>query len=254
MARPTKCRHIAGMPANREFYPKIATQASITLSMEELEVLRRVDGNGEDQEETARLMMVSRGTVQRLLQDAHQKIAEALVEGKQIRLAGGNFEVTPSPSGEESLRFTFKNHGEVFTMSQVVAVIAQDDQVSQHFGRSQGFVRFDVVDGEIKEERYVDSSAHQHDGLPTLLKAQGVNTVIAGGIGGHAVERLESQGLTLLAGVTGTVKDAILRFLQGSLESGDPSCSAPHEHGGHEHGGHGHGGHGEHGHHHHRQH
>ena len=110
MVRPTKCRHIAGMPVNREFNPKIATQASITLSMEELEVLRRVDGNGDDQEETARFMMVSRGTVQRLLQEAHQKIAEALVEGKQIRLAGGNFEVTPSPSSEESLRFTFKNH------------------------------------------------------------------------------------------------------------------------------------------------
>ena len=148
-------------------------------------------------------------------------------------------------------------------MSQVVAVIAQDDQVSQHFGRSQGFIRFEVVDGEIKEERYVDSSAHQHEGLPVLLKEQGVNTVIAGGIGGHAVERLESQGLTLLAGVTGTVKDAMQRFLQGSLESGDPSCGHHHEHGGHGHGGHGHGehghghghgGHGEHGHHHHRQH
>ncbi len=58
-----------------------------------LEVIRRIDGFGEDQETAAQFVMISRGTVQRVLQEAHHKIAFALVNGMQIYLQGGNYEV-----------------------------------------------------------------------------------------------------------------------------------------------------------------
>ncbi len=238
MPRPTKSRRIAGMPVNRQFCPKVPSHESVTLSMEELEVLRRIDGNGEDQEQAAQSMMVSRGTVQRLMKEARRKVAEALVEGKQIIVAGGNFEIGLSTGQTGWLRFGY-NRRDLF-MSRIIAVMAEGNDVSPHFGRSSGFFRFSVTDDKVVEKTYVDSSNHQHEGLPALLHAEGVDTVIAGGIGGNAVMRLEAVGLKLIAGVRGKVDDVIQQFLEGTLEPGDTSCGQHEHHGEHAHGqGHG---------------
>ena len=58
----------------------MAELAHITLSHEELEVLRLCDLLGKTQEEAGRSMRVSRGTVQRTLAAARRKTAQALVE------------------------------------------------------------------------------------------------------------------------------------------------------------------------------
>ncbi len=63
------------------------------LSVEELEALRLKDLEGLDQEECATRMGISRPTFQRILYAARAKVAEALVSGKAIRIAGGDFEV-----------------------------------------------------------------------------------------------------------------------------------------------------------------
>ncbi len=76
-------------------------------------------------------------------------------------------------------------------MNEVVAGVAQQDQVSQHFGRSAGFYRYEIVDGKITSDLYVSAIDHQHDGMVGFLLEQGVViAVITGGIGAHAVERL----------------------------------------------------------------
>jgi predicted DNA-binding protein (UPF0251 family) len=53
----------------------------------ELEALRLVDLEGLSQEEAGNKMGVSRGTVWRLIQSARKKTAQALTEGRQIRIA-----------------------------------------------------------------------------------------------------------------------------------------------------------------------
>jgi predicted DNA-binding protein (UPF0251 family) len=46
-----------------------------------------------EQEEAAKSMNISRQTFQRVLSVARQKVADALLSGKAIRIGGGNFEV-----------------------------------------------------------------------------------------------------------------------------------------------------------------
>lgn len=53
----------------------------------ELEALRLVDLEGFSQEEAGERMGVSRGTVWRLIQSARKKTAQALTEGRPIRIA-----------------------------------------------------------------------------------------------------------------------------------------------------------------------
>ena len=63
----------------------------VVLSVEEFEALRLSDFEKLSQSECAAKMNISQPTFNRLLSSAREKIAEALVEGKAIRIKGGNY-------------------------------------------------------------------------------------------------------------------------------------------------------------------
>jgi predicted DNA-binding protein (UPF0251 family) len=96
MSRPFKCRRVAFMPGVTYFKPAgipLRSLGEIRLSLEEAEALRLKDLEGLEQEQGAEKMNVSRPTFQRVLASARKKIAEALLNGKAIRIEGGNFEM-----------------------------------------------------------------------------------------------------------------------------------------------------------------
>lgn len=64
------------------------------LSIEEVEAIRLADFMSLDQDDAAESMDVSRGTFQRIINEARRKLADALINGKIIRIEGGNYEVT----------------------------------------------------------------------------------------------------------------------------------------------------------------
>jgi predicted DNA-binding protein (UPF0251 family) len=66
----------------------------VCMSIEEAEAIRLKDLEGLEQEQGAEKMNVSRPTFQRILASARQKVADALLNGKAIRIDGGNFEMT----------------------------------------------------------------------------------------------------------------------------------------------------------------
>jgi predicted DNA-binding protein (UPF0251 family) len=65
----------------------------VKLLVEEAEAIRLRDLESLEQEACADKMNVSRSTFSRLLDQARQKIADALVNGKAIRIEGGNYEM-----------------------------------------------------------------------------------------------------------------------------------------------------------------
>lgn len=96
MSRPPKCRRVAFLPGVTYFKPSgipLATLEEVRLSVEEAEAIRLKDLEGLEQEQGAEKMSVSRPTFQRVLAAARKKIADALLNGKAIRIEGGNFEM-----------------------------------------------------------------------------------------------------------------------------------------------------------------
>ncbi len=65
----------------------------VVLHIDEFEALRLADQDGLYQEEAAKKMAVSRATFGRILGEAHQKIANALVNGMAIRIEGGHYKL-----------------------------------------------------------------------------------------------------------------------------------------------------------------
>lgn len=96
MARPPKCRLVEFMPEMTYFKPAgvpVVELEEILLSVEELEAIRLKDLLGLEQEGCAEKMGVSRPTFHRVLSAARAKVAEALVEGKAIKVEGGHFQL-----------------------------------------------------------------------------------------------------------------------------------------------------------------
>lgn len=94
MPRPVKWRRVEFIPSIQNFVPEDVDPRNMEenkLRIEELEALRLKDSEGLEQEECAEKMQVSRQTFQRILGSARKKVSDSLVNGKSIRIEGGNF-------------------------------------------------------------------------------------------------------------------------------------------------------------------
>ena len=94
--RPPICRRVASLPQVTYFKPAgipMRMLEEVCVSVDEAEAIRLKDLEGLEQEEGADKMGISRPTFQRMLVSARQKVADALLNGKAIRIEGGNFEL-----------------------------------------------------------------------------------------------------------------------------------------------------------------
>lgn len=92
MTRPCKCRHVAAEPRSRQFKPcgvPFHKLQQISLTLDELEAVRLADLEGLYQEEAAGRMNVSRQTFGNIINSAHAKIADTLVNAKLLKIEGG---------------------------------------------------------------------------------------------------------------------------------------------------------------------
>ncbi len=94
MPRPRLCRRVCCEPCFIYFKPAgirmIDLEESI-LTVDEFEAVRWKDWEGLEQEAAAERMGISQPTFHRMLSSARRKIADALVNGKAIRIEGGFF-------------------------------------------------------------------------------------------------------------------------------------------------------------------
>jgi predicted DNA-binding protein (UPF0251 family) len=95
--RPTRWRRVDFLPEVTYFKPAgvpLAALQEVQLSVEEAEAIRLKDVEELEQEEGAQRMNISRTTFARVLNSARQKMADALLNGKAIKIEGGNFQPT----------------------------------------------------------------------------------------------------------------------------------------------------------------
>lgn len=87
------------MPGTRSFKPAgvpMRVLEEIVMSVDELESVRLADYLGLYQEQAADKMRISRPTFGRIIESAHRKIADALVNGRALRIEGGTIEMHES--------------------------------------------------------------------------------------------------------------------------------------------------------------
>jgi predicted DNA-binding protein (UPF0251 family) len=91
--RPRKPRIVRNEPNTKQFSPRgsVGRPGYSELKYEELEAIRLADFAGLNQTDAAKSMKISQQTFSRVLRKAREKVAEAIVLGRIIRVKGGDF-------------------------------------------------------------------------------------------------------------------------------------------------------------------
>jgi len=208
---PPRVMKPAGVPA-REL-------EEVRLGLDEAEALRLADLEGLYQEAAARSMGVSRQTFGRIVEAARRKVADAVLNGKALRIAGG--EVSIREQGDIMMK---------------IAVPSRDGLVDEHFGHCKEFLVFAVsADGSLASGTAVPSveGCGCKSDIASVLARAGVTHMVAGNMGEGAVRVLSSNGIAVVRGASGDARAAAEAFAKGALADSGVGCSA-HSEPGHE--------------------
>jgi len=97
MPRPFKCRRVCGNPSVNYFKPRgipVSELKEVNLTIDEFEAIRLADLEGLYQEDAAKKMNISRQTFGNIIESAHKKIADSIVNAKALKIEGGVYTMT----------------------------------------------------------------------------------------------------------------------------------------------------------------
>lgn len=242
MPRPQRCRRICSEPEYLRFVPDGIPDADLVcLSVDEFEVIRLVDLEKMTHEQCARHMEVSRTTVTEIYESARYKLADSLINGKELFIKGGQYKVCErsDTSGCAADCVWACSSDKILKGDNMmrIAVTYENGQVFQHFGHTAQFKIYDVEAGTIVSEHVLDTNGRGHSALAGILVENKVDVLICGGIGGGAQSALTEAGIKLFGGVAGSADEAAKAFAAGQLVyQPDVHCDHhDHEHGHGEH-------------------
>lgn len=108
-----------------------------------------------------------------------------------------------------------------------IAVASMGTEVGGHFGHCEAFRIYDTNQNTIQQETVIANPGHKPGFLPNFLGDMGVNVIIAGGMGGGAIEIFNERNIEVIVGAEGDAKAAVENYLKGELHSTGSVC---HEH------------------------
>lgn len=239
MPRPVKCRRVCHYPQTVLFAPTDfpTEKEPIVLSVDEYETIRLIDKEGYGQEKCAMFMQIARTTVQRIYENARKKVADCIVDGRPLRIEGGDFRLCNGQSdycGYDCYKQAYREQYKIEKGEKImrIAVTYENGEIFQHFGHTEQFKIYDVEDGKTVSSEIVDTNGSGHGALAGILTALNANVLICGGIGAGAQSALAAAGIKLYGGVSGDADEEVASFVAGNL-SFNPNVRCNHHDGHH---------------------
>ncbi len=94
VGRPQKCRFINNSPFYTHYKPRgipMSDLEEIKITLDEIEAVRLADYRCLYHKNASKKMGISRQTFGRILASAHKKISDGIINGKALRIKGGNY-------------------------------------------------------------------------------------------------------------------------------------------------------------------
>jgi len=212
---------VRGNPSADYFKPRgvpLCDLQEVCLTLDEYEAVRLADLVGLYQEEAAKKMNVSRQTFGNIIDSAHKKIADAIINAKALKIKGGIVKMT-----QKQMRLcvpTTTNEGKTAI-------------VHGHFGSAPFFTIYDTATGDVE---VIDNANehHSHGSCQPMsaLTGKKIDVVVCAGMGARAVQKLNEGGIKIYRAVSGSVADIAGQFLKDGLEeiTVENACAQHHCH------------------------
>ncbi|HNX78584.1 MAG TPA: NifB/NifX family molybdenum-iron cluster-binding protein [Prolixibacteraceae bacterium] len=123
-------------------------------------------------------------------------------------------------------------------MKKIALPVTFNNQIDNHFGHCDMYSVYTVSDSnEIVNIQTINSEqgCGCKSNISSVLAAQGVTLMLAGGIGNGAINVLNAHGIEVLRGCTGNATEAVKQFLVGQLSDSGESCQQHEHHHSHDH-------------------
>lgn len=109
---------------------------------------------------------------------------------------------------------------------KIAIPVSSDNQIEDHFGHSEFFNIYTILNNNIIDVVRLESvqGCGCKSNIATVLKEQGVTIMLAGGIGGGAINVLNHAGIEVIRGCSGNPETVINQFNLGLIKDSGLSC------------------------------
>lgn len=115
---------------------------------------------------------------------------------------------------------------------KIAVPVTSTNKIDDHFGHCEFYKVFTITkNNEIQEIQTIKSEqgCGCKSNIASTLANLGVSIMLAGGIGGGAINVLNNAGIEVVRGCSGDPNDTINRFIAGLIIDSGSSCQQ-HEH------------------------
>jgi predicted Fe-Mo cluster-binding NifX family protein len=106
------------------------------------------------------------------------------------------------------------------------AIPLANGKLTAHFGHAQEFALISAENNQVQDKQVLVPPPHEPGVLPKWLADQQVDVVLAGGMGGKAIDLFSRAGIRVVTGAPVDEPEVLVaQYLNSCLETGDNACS-----------------------------
>ncbi len=123
-------------------------------------------------------------------------------------------------------------------MMKIAVPVTKENEIDSHFGHCESYGVFTI--SEKNEIASIESVQSQQgcgckSDIASVLASDGVTVMLAGGIGGGAINVLNNSGIEVIRGCSGDATEVVKLYISGLVRDSGSSC---HQHEAHHQDGH----------------
>jgi predicted Fe-Mo cluster-binding NifX family protein len=116
---------------------------------------------------------------------------------------------------------------------KICVPVTKENTIDDHFGHCEFYNVFTVSEkGEITEVQTIESEqgCGCKSNIAGVLAKNGVTVMLAGGIGGGAINVLNNSGIDVVRGCSGNPEEIVKQFIAGNIIDNGISCQQHENH------------------------
>ncbi|MDO9154877.1 MAG: NifB/NifX family molybdenum-iron cluster-binding protein [Paludibacter sp.] len=118
-------------------------------------------------------------------------------------------------------------------MKKIAIPVTKSNQVDDHFGHCEFYGVYTISEkNEIVDVQTIKSEqgCGCKSNIASVLSDSGVTIMLAGGIGGGAINVLNNSGIKVIRGCSGNAADIVKQYIEGKISDSGESCLQHEQH------------------------
>jgi len=118
-------------------------------------------------------------------------------------------------------------------MKKIAVPVTKSNQIDDHFGHCEFYSVYTITEkGEIADVQTIKSEqgCGCQSNIASVLAENGVTIMLAGGIGGGAINVLNNSGIEVVRGCSGNAAEIVKLYVGGKINDSGESCLQHEQH------------------------